>query len=87
MSAIGLTPIQADALQYVRARISHDNVAPSYDEIRDHRGLKSKSGVWRLMNALIERGHIRQIYGRKRSLSLVDSPHICPNCGHAVTRQ
>lgn len=61
-----LTERQAQLLAYIKQRISANNVAPSYVEMRDHLGLSSKSSVHRLVYSLIDRGHIKIKPGARR---------------------
>lgn len=49
---------------------------PSYEEIRVALGYKSRATIHRLVTALIERGHLRRIAGRARSLSVVVDPVV-----------
>lgn len=70
MSA-GLTPRQAKALAFIGAHHAERGHAPSYDEIAAHLGLASKSNVCRLVQALEERGAIRRLRGRGRSIAPV----------------
>ena len=51
-----LTRKQANLLRYISDQITKDGVSPSFDEMKDALGLKSKSGVHRLIMALEERG-------------------------------
>ncbi len=67
---IGLTMKQLEALDFIRRYIATHVVAPSFDEIAAHLGLKSKSGVHRLVTALVERGHLRRLRHRARALAL-----------------
>lgn len=46
-------------------------LAPSFDEITEGVGLSSKSGVHRIMQALIERGHVQTIPGRARAIRIL----------------
>lgn len=47
-------------------------VAPSFEEMKDAIGLKSKSGVHRLIVALEERGKIARLRNRARSIVPVE---------------
>ena len=67
---MGLTPRQADCLAFIRKRLEADGVAPSYGEIAAHLRIV-KSNVHRMVHALEERGHIRLIRNRERSIALV----------------
>lgn len=65
-----LTAKQHELLEYIRARLAVSHVAPSYEEMMRHLGLASKSGVARLVDALVERGHLDRIPSGKRSVTL-----------------
>lgn len=69
---IGLTKQQLDCLNFIKAFLNEHGFAPSYQEINDAFGLHSKSSVYRLMRALCDRGYIRQLPNRARSLEVVD---------------
>ncbi len=66
-----LTPKQAILLQFITDYTNVHGAAPSYDEMREAIGLKSKSGIHKLMNSLIERGFIEQIPNKARALRVV----------------
>lgn len=71
----GLTKRQSDLLEFIRSYVRENGgVPPSYDEMKAGLGLASKSGIARLMDALEERGLIRRLYHRARSLELMDEP-------------
>lgn len=65
-----MTPRQKDCLDFVTRRIGETGIAPSYDEILDELGLSSKSSIARLVEALVDAGHLRRRPGRARSLEL-----------------
>jgi repressor LexA len=67
----GLTRRQNDLLRYLKQRAC-DPVAPSFNEMADAIGLKSRGGVQRLVYGLEERGYIRRIPGKNRSISLTE---------------
>lgn len=69
---MGLTQRQAECLAFVRSRISEHGSPPSYEEIQNVLGLSSKSGVFRLVEALVSRGHLIKIPSAPRSLALAD---------------
>jgi SOS-response transcriptional repressor LexA len=70
----GLTPEQRAALDFISKEIAANDSPPTYQEIALHLGLRSKSGVGRLLNRLEDRGHITRLPGRRRSIAVVD-PH------------
>lgn len=73
MSRVGLTSMQAQLLAYIQDRLAESDVAPSFEEMKLHLGLRSKSGVHRLITALEERGHISRMSGRHRAIFLSSS--------------
>lgn len=64
----GLTRRQRDCLNYIEARYQTDGVPPSFQEMMEHLGLHSKSGVARIINALEERGAISRLKNRARAI-------------------
>lgn len=68
MTRLGLTPKQRELLTFIEQRLETSDVSPSFEQMRKHLGLGSKSGVFRLVEALEARGHIV----RK------------PNCPHSI---
>ncbi len=69
-----LTAKQHQLLLFINNRLTASGVSPSFDEMKDALGLKSKSGVHRLINALEERGFIRRMANRARALEIVKLP-------------
>ncbi|MCJ9428763.1 transcriptional repressor LexA [Kordiimonas marina] len=69
-----LTAKQHQLLLFIRDRLAETGVSPSFDEMKDALGLKSKSGVHRLINALEERGFIRRMANRARALEIIRLP-------------
>jgi len=76
----GLTRREKEAFDFVNGfLIDNRGIAPSYDEIKDHLGLASKSGVHRLLHALRRKSWLKFQDVRARSLAVVQ--HTCPHCG------
>lgn len=69
-----LTAKQQQLLLFIDGRLNSGGVSPSFDEMKDALGLKSKSGVHRLINALEERGFIKRMANRARALEVVKLP-------------
>lgn len=69
-----LTAKQHQLLVFIQERLAANGVSPSFDEMKDALGLKSKSGVHRLVNALEERGFIRRMANRARALEVIKMP-------------
>lgn len=66
-----LTRKQSELLTYIETVIATEGVSPSFEEMKDAVGLKSKSGVHRLITALEERGFIRRLQHRARAIEIV----------------
>jgi repressor LexA len=56
--AYGLTRRQAELLRYVAGYQEAKGAIPSPTEMRDALGLRSRSGLYRLLPALAERGFV-----------------------------
>lgn len=69
-----LTQKQRDLLLLIHTRMSGGGLAPSFDEMRDQLGLKSKSGIHRLITGLVERGYLQRLPHRARALEVVKLP-------------
>ena len=69
-----LTRKQRELLRYINDRLAEDGICPSFDEMKEAVGLKSKSGVHRLITALEERGFIRRLPHRARALEVIKLP-------------
>lgn len=69
-----LTRKQRDLLIFIHERMRSGDIAPSFDEMKDALGLKSKSGIHRLINGLVERGHLERLPHRARALSVSKLP-------------
>ena len=67
---ISLTPVQSNCLDFLKERIGATGVGPSYNEIRAHLNLASRSGVTRLLDALVERGAIHRMKYRARAIEI-----------------
>ena len=73
MTRASLTKRQADLLAFIRAYVAdHPGVAPSFAKMADALALKSKAGISRLVESLVERGHLERMPNRARSVRLVD---------------
>jgi repressor LexA len=69
-----LTRKQYELLMFINERLKDTGVAPSFDEMKEALGLRSKSGIHRLITALEERGFIRRLQHRARALEVVRLP-------------
>lgn len=69
-----LTQKQKDLLLFIHERLEAGEIAPSFEEMKDHLGLKSKSGIHRLITALVERGYLERLPNRARALHVRKLP-------------
>lgn len=67
----GLTRAQADVLSVIRRLLIEKGYSPSYREIADGARLKSYGHVARIIHDLEERGCIRRIPDRGRSIQII----------------
>jgi repressor LexA len=69
-----LTRKQNELLHFINKRLTEAGVSPSFDEMKEALGLKSKSGIHRLITGLEERGFIRRLPHRARALEVLKLP-------------
>lgn len=69
-----LTQKQKDLLLFIHERMQDGGVPPSFDEMKEALDLKSKSGIHRLIMALVERGFIRRLPNRARAIEVIKLP-------------
>jgi repressor LexA len=69
-----LTKKQHELLQFISRHLGQFGVSPSFDEMKEALGLKSKSGIHRLITGLEERGFIRRLPHRARALEVIREP-------------
>ncbi len=69
-----LTKKQKDLLLFIHERMRTGDIAPSFDEMREALGLQSKSGIHRLVTALVERGYLERLPHRARALEVKKLP-------------
>ena len=69
-----LTEKQRLLLLYINDILKKRGVSPSYDEMREALQLKSKSGIFRLLASLEERGFLRKMPHRARALEVLKLP-------------
>ena len=66
----GMTPPARSLLDFIQRYHTLNRVMPTFDEMRIHLGLASKSGVQNLIYQLEDRGHIVRLRGRSRAITL-----------------
>ena len=68
-----LTKKQLELLIFLEKKITHSAIPPSFEEMKSALNLKSKSGIHRLISALEERGFLRRLPHRARSIEILKS--------------
>ncbi|HJS09821.1 transcriptional repressor LexA [Sphingopyxis sp.] len=69
-----LTAKQHELLHFIQERLDTSGISPSFEEMKEALGLKSKSGIHRLISALEERGFLRRLPNRARALEVLKMP-------------
>ncbi len=67
----GLTPRQMEVYNIIKDYIEANNFAPSYEELKQLMGSRSKSHVHAFVHQLINRGWIGRGNGRNRSIFIL----------------
>ena len=69
-----LTAKQQELLVFIQQRLDASGISPSFEEMKEALGLKSKSGIHRLISALEERGFLHRLPNRARALEVTRLP-------------
>ena len=80
-----LTKRQYQLLMLIEKKLREDGVSPSFEEMKEAIGLKSKSGIHRLISGLEERGFIRRLPNRARALEVLRLPDNQPEMNGTVS--
>ncbi len=82
-----LTKKQYELLLFINKRLNEQGVSPSFDEMKAALGLRSKSGIHRLITGLEERGFIRRLPHRARALEIARLPeNLAPAAAAPASR-
>ena len=68
-----LTKKQKELYDFLCDKIGKSGITPSFEEMKQHLGLGSKSGVHRLIEALDARGFISRLHYRHRAIYILPS--------------
>lgn len=68
---LGLTPNMKKMMDIIKKYIKTNGFSPSYEELKQLCGLRSKSGVHRYLHCLKERGYINFKYNMKRGIEVL----------------
>lgn len=69
-----LTKKQHELLLFIASRLRETGIPPSFEEMKVALGLRSKSGIHRLMTALQERGFLKRLPHRARAVEILRLP-------------
>ncbi len=79
-----LTKKQHDLLVFIHDYTSKTGLSPSFEEMKEGLELRSKSGIHRLINALVERGFLQRLPNKARALEVVKMPENLPPIGSSA---
>ena len=68
-----LTKQQNKLFNFLKDKIKKTNVSPSFEEMKIAMGLKSKSGIQRLIDGLVERRFIEKKDNKKRAINILEN--------------
>mgnify|MGYP003139244691 CR=1 FL=1 len=71
MDQYGLTAKQQKCFKFIKNYIAKKTVPPSYQEIAEAVGLKSKNSINKYISSLEERGWLKRIPGKARSIQII----------------
>ena len=74
-----LTKKQRELLLFINDYIQDTGLSPSFEEMKVGLDLKSKSGIHRLINALVERGFLERLPNKARALEVKKLPDNTAN--------
>lgn len=78
-----LTKKQRDLLIFINDYIQNTGLSPSFEEMKAGLDLKSKSGIHRLINALVERGFLARLPNKARALEVRKMPeNVTPSASN-----
>ena len=80
-----LTPKQHKLLIYIDSFIKETGHCPSFEEMKEAVGLKSKSGIHALLNSLEERGFVRKLAHKARALEVIKLPDADIKSSNSMT--
>ena len=78
-----LTKKQRDLLIFINDYIQNTGLSPSFEEMKAGLDLKSKSGIHRLINALVERGFLARLPNKARALEVRKMPENTPSASNS----
>ena len=73
-----LTPKQYKLLMFIDNSIKENGCCPSFEEMKQAVGIKSKSGIHALIEELIERDFVKKLPHKARALEVLRIPRFKP---------
>ena len=67
-----LTIKQKKLLDYIKSYYQDKDLFPTFEEMKDNLSIKSKSGIYKLLSSLEDKGYIKKIPHKARALKLND---------------
>ena len=67
-----LTIKQKKLLDYIKSYYRDKDLFPTFDEMKDNLSIKSKSGIYKLLSSLEDKGFIRKTPHKARAIELND---------------
>lgn len=74
-----LTEKQYKLLMFINKVLKETGCSPSFEEMKQAVGLKSKSGIHALLEALVERNFIKKLPHKARALEVIRMPRFKPS--------
>ena len=74
-----LTIKQKQLLDYIKIYYEKEKLFPTFDEMKNSLSIKSKSGIYKLLSSLEEKGFIKKIPHKARALELTNSNNNLQN--------
>lgn len=69
-----MTPRQKQLYDFIRQHWDEHGYGPSYEVIALSMGMRSKSGVHRIVKAMVDGGLLERGFGKKRNVRVVELP-------------
>ena len=85
-----LTERQKDIFKFIESYLEQNDYSPSLEDIGAHFGISSMNGVYKHLKILEERGYIRRLSNKARSIQLVHEElekHTLPLLGYIAAGQ
>lgn len=79
-----LTQKQHDLLIFLDKTLKETGVCPSFEEMKEHLALKSKSGIHRLLSELEKRRFIKRLHNKARALEIIALPENRALCSELM---